>query len=143
VGTATVIIESRGTVAVSSSGAEVLPPVTAAPNPGNTIPSVEPVRPTAVPAARGPAAEIRPGIPPAGSNKRYRIQVGAYKVLQNARDVFDKLKNTGLNPAYERIEAANGDIYRVVLAGIKSDDVRLIAEKLGSAGFREALIREE
>ena len=95
--------------------------------------------PYAAPLTRPAPAEIRPGIPPAGTDKRYRIQVGAYKVLRNAIDVFDKLKSTGLNPAYER----NGEIYRVVLSGIRAEEVQTVAEKLGSAGFREALIREE
>jgi rare lipoprotein A len=86
-----------------------------------------------------PAAEIKGGLPPAGSGKLYRLQVGAYKVAGNAVEAFDKLKNAGLNPAYER----KGEFYRVVLAGIKAEDVQLIAGKLGAAGFREALIREE
>ncbi|MDR2535568.1 MAG: septal ring lytic transglycosylase RlpA family protein [Treponema sp.] len=141
VGTAQVIIESRGTVSVSTVPS---PGASPSPQPADAAtPMVDPVRtPAPAPAPGTPRvapAAIKPGIPPLGTDKRYRIQVGAYKVLQNARDVFDKLKNTGLNPAYER----NGDIYRVVLAGIKADDVQLIAEKLGSAGFREALIREE
>jgi hypothetical protein len=54
-------------------------------------------------------------------------------------DAFDRLTNAGLTPAYER----NGEFFRVVLAGIRAEDVLLITEKLGAAGFREALIREE
>jgi rare lipoprotein A len=54
-------------------------------------------------------------------------------------DAFDKLKTVGLNPAYER----SGDVYRVVLAGIRAEDVEAIAGKLGNAGFTEAVIREE
>jgi rare lipoprotein A len=84
-------------------------------------------------------AEIKGGFPDAGSPKRYRLQVGAYKIPRNAVDAFDKLKNAGLNPAYEK----NGDIYRVVLAGLAAADIQSIAEILGSAGFQEALIREE
>jgi rare lipoprotein A len=96
------------------------------------------VRP--IPAAASlPPAEIRPGIPPAGTGKSYRIQVGAYKIPRHAVDAFDKLKNAGLNPAYER----SNEIYRVVLAGIKAEDVESIAETLGNAGFKEAVIREE
>jgi rare lipoprotein A len=56
-----------------------------------------------------------------------------------AVDAFDRLKGIGLNPAYERI----GEIYRVVLADIKAQDVESIAGKLGNAGFTEAIIREE
>jgi rare lipoprotein A len=86
-----------------------------------------------------PPAEIKPGIPPAGADKMYRIQIGAYKIPRHAVDAFDKLKNVGLNPAYER----SGEVYRVVLAGIRAEDVESIAGKLGNAGFKEAVIREE
>jgi rare lipoprotein A len=86
-----------------------------------------------------PPAEIKPGIPAAVPGKSYRIQVGAYKIPRHAVDAFDKLKNAGLNPAYER----SGEVYRVVLAGIRAEDVESIAGKLGNAGFKEAVIREE
>jgi rare lipoprotein A len=82
---------------------------------------------------------MKPGIPPAGTNKRYRVQVGSYKVPRNAVEAFDKLKNVGLSPSYER----SGDLYRVVLSGIKADDVPFIAEKIRQAGFTEGLVREE
>jgi rare lipoprotein A len=86
-----------------------------------------------------PPAVIRPAIPPAGDGKYYRIQVGSYKVPRNAADAFEKLKKAGLNPAYERA----GDFYRVVIAKVPSGDVQTVANKLGTAGFREALIRLE
>jgi rare lipoprotein A len=92
-----------------------------------------------IPAPVLPPAVIIPAIPPAGTGKSYRIQVGAYKVPRHAVDAFDKLKNAGLSPAYERSD----DVYRVVLAGIRAEDVESLAEKLGSAGFKEAMIREE
>jgi hypothetical protein len=34
-------------------------------------------------------------------------------------------------------------LYRVVLSGIKAADVQSVSEKIGQAGFTEALIREE
>ncbi|MDR0759048.1 MAG: septal ring lytic transglycosylase RlpA family protein [Treponema sp.] len=86
-----------------------------------------------------PPAEIKPGLPPADAGKSYRIQIGAYRVPRHAVDAFDKLKNIGLNPAYER----SGEVYRVVLAGVQARDVESIAGKLGNAGFKEAVIREE
>jgi rare lipoprotein A len=86
-----------------------------------------------------PPAVIRPAIPPANDGKYYRIQVGSYKVPRNAADAFEKLKKAGLNPAYERA----GDFYRVVIANVPSGDVQTVANKLGTAGFREALIRIE
>jgi cell division protein FtsN len=73
------------------------------------------------------------------SNKTYRIQVGSFLAPRNAVDAFDRLKNAGLSPAYER----NGDYYRVVLAGLRAGDVPQAAERLGIAGFSQVLIREE
>jgi hypothetical protein len=86
-----------------------------------------------------PPAVIKPVLPPADSGKSYRIQVGSYKVPRNAADAFEKLKQAGLSPAYERA----GNFYRVVIAGVPSGDVRTVAAKIGSAGFQEALIRVE
>jgi len=77
-------------------------------------------------------------------NKSYRLQVGSYKNAKNAVDAFEKLKNAGLNPAYERFSGdANSEYFRVVVAGIRGTDVQSTAEKIGTAGFKEAVIREE
>jgi rare lipoprotein A len=77
-------------------------------------------------------------------NKVYRLQVGSYKVARNAVEAFDKLKNSGLNPAYERFtDINNNEYFRVVLAGVSGNDIQLISEKLMTAGFKEAIIREE
>ncbi|MDR2144039.1 MAG: septal ring lytic transglycosylase RlpA family protein [Treponema sp.] len=99
--------------------------------------AVFPVQPEFQP---GPALlkGVVPAEDPAGNNL-YRIQVGAYVQPKNAVDTFDKLKRAGLNPAYEKYN----DFYRVVLAGIKSAEVPVVAEKLGQAGFREAIIKAE
>jgi len=86
-----------------------------------------------------PAAKIVGGIPPAGSSKSYRLQVGAFTVPRNALNAFDRLKKAGLNPAYEQ----NGDFYRVVLAGLRANEIQAIAQILANNGFQEAIIREE
>ncbi|MDR2159847.1 MAG: septal ring lytic transglycosylase RlpA family protein [Treponema sp.] len=96
------------------------------------------------PADRFPAETIRPAAElkhaaPLVSGRSYRLQVGAYKVARNAVEAFEKLKNAGLNPAYER----HNDYFRVVLAGIRGEEMPLMAEKIGAAGFREALVRVE
>lgn len=106
----------------------------------NTV-TAEAITTPAVPQAFYPAqaANILGGIPPMGSSKFYRLQVGAFKVPRNAVDAFNKLKNAGLNPAYEQ----SGDFYRVVLAGLKAGEIPSIAQTLGNTGFREAIIREE
>ncbi|MDR2313728.1 MAG: septal ring lytic transglycosylase RlpA family protein [Spirochaetaceae bacterium] len=87
----------------------------------------------------GTPALLRGSIPGGDGAKLYRIQVGAYIQPRNAVDAFEKLKNAGLNPAYEKYN----EYYRVVLSGIKNADLRSVAEKLGQAGFREAIIKEE
>ncbi|MDR1105163.1 MAG: septal ring lytic transglycosylase RlpA family protein [Treponema sp.] len=84
------------------------------------------------------AVKLIPSITPE-RDKVYRLQIGSYKVPRNAMDAFEKLRNAGLSPAYER----NGDFYRVVLAGIRAADINPVSLKIGAAGFSEALIREE
>jgi rare lipoprotein A len=122
-----------------------VPPPPPEPAPTPRQPAALPMQPRAMPAvpeyegiSGAPAAILKPAVPPV-ANKTYRLQVGSYRIARNAVDAFDRLKNAGLNPAYER----NGEFFRVVLAGIRAEDVQSVAEKLGAAGFREALIREE
>jgi rare lipoprotein A len=137
---------------VSRAAAEALDMISAGVVPviveraGDTI--LDPVAAPAVPvSAASPQTFIPPaqvaniigGIPPAGSAKTYRLQVGAYRVPRNAVDTFSRLKNAGLNPAYEQ----SGDFYRVVLAGLRANEIQSVAQILWSAGFREAIIREE
>jgi rare lipoprotein A len=98
--------------------------------------------PAAVTAQESYQVKLSPEINIA-QNKIYRLQIGSYKVARNAVNAFERLKNAGLNPAYERYSDDNSEYFRVVLAGVRGTDVQLTAEKLGSAGFREALIREE
>jgi rare lipoprotein A len=112
--------------------------------PGETAPAQErPVvvfqPPSRTAAVSLPPAEILPALPSPDDGKNYRIQVGSYKVPRNAVSAFEKLKSVGLDPAYER----SGEFYRVVIAKVPSSEVAAVAEKLGAAGFREALIRAE
>jgi hypothetical protein len=90
----------------------------------------------------------------------YRIQVGSYKEVRNAVSAFDKLTNAGLQPKYERYNRSPNDtqssslvndvgmissqsFYRVVLPGVRSEDIPAVAAKLGSVGFVEAVARLE
>jgi rare lipoprotein A len=78
------------------------------------------------------------------NNRNYRLQLGSYQLARNAVEAFEKLKNAGLSPSYERYEdSVRGEYFRVVLAGISGADVNKITERLRFAGFREALIRLE
>jgi rare lipoprotein A len=144
-GTAPVTVESAGEI----SAAPAKTPAPAAVPGVVDLPAA-----AAVPAAAGPAgmeaaapspAESRPAAAvmkssvPLVQDKAYRLQVGAYKVAGNAVAAFEKLKNAGLNPAYER----SGEYFRVVLSGIRGEEMLSTAEKIGAAGFREALVRVE
>ena len=106
------------------------PPVVAA-LPPEIIPSLE-----SLPQPTG--ARLTPAITPS-SERTYRLQIGSYRDARNAVTTYGKLRNAGLNPEYERY----GDYYRVVLKNIRGADVQSVAEKLGTAGFNEALIREQ
>jgi len=75
--------------------------------------------------------------------KNYRFQVGSFRVTRNAVAAFDRLKSAGLSPKYERHTDSEGEYFRVVIAGIRGSDVQSASEKISSAGFREAIIREE
>ena len=74
-------------------------------------------------------------------DKVYRLQVGSYRLAQNAVGVFTRLKEAGLNPGYD--ERRDGDIYRVILPGIRGRDVASVLDILDRAGFIEVIIREE
>ena len=117
---------------------QVQPPVQPVQVPVQPVaPVIQPVQPVIQPAAR--AATIIGGIPATGTGKTYRLQVGAFRVPRNAIDAFDKLKAAGLDPAYERLD----DLYRVVLAKLRPEDIPFIATVIYAAGFPEAIIREE
>jgi len=78
------------------------------------------------------------------AGKNYRLQIGSFKNAKNAVEAFDKLKASGLSPAYERfINGDNVEFYRVVIAGVRGSDVQLTSERISAAGFREAIIKEE
>jgi rare lipoprotein A len=148
-GTAPVLVENDEGAALAST-TKPAEPITPPPERPDTVPqpAEEPQQgaPSLAiqngpihPAGPNIPAHIIPAMPKPGDTKRYRLQVGSYKMARNAVDAFDRLKDLGLNPAYERYE----EFFRVVLAGIGADEIQSLAEKLGSVGFREALLREE
>jgi rare lipoprotein A len=123
-------------------------PQSAYPFPAPVLPTMQPpyqesyIPPPAQPVLESPppAPTVRliPAINPLPGTT-YRLQVGSYKAPRNAVDAFEKLKGVGLNPAYEQ----HGEYYRVVLARIPGTDVLSVVDKIGRAGFREAMIRVE
>jgi rare lipoprotein A len=172
-GTAPVIVESVDRLIVSSSGMTppvpppvvvatpvvttppvvVIPPVTMA-QPEVVAPSIAATQPvTAVlPVTTIPERVVTQRyenvklVPETNivPNKMYRLQIGSYQVARNAVDAFERLKKAGLNPKYEKHnDPVKGEFYRVVIAGTRGSDIQSVLEGLGSAGFKEALIREE
>jgi cell division septation protein DedD len=83
--------------------------------------------------------KIIPKLPDPNNGKVYRIQVAAYSRVALAQVCFDRLKSAGFSPSYEQ----NGNLYRVVISGIRAADVAYAAQRLGAIGFTEAWIREE
>jgi hypothetical protein len=92
-----------------------------------------PVFPVIVP------ARIIPRMPDPSSGQIYRIQVGSYLGMEMALEAVTRLRQAGFYPAYE----INGEYYRVVIPGIPASNLPAAALLLGSAGFKEAWIREE
>jgi rare lipoprotein A len=130
--TPTPTIAPIGTAPVATVPATT--PTTTAPTP-TTTPTT--VAPTPTPTVK----TLPPTPPPTGTNKKYRIQVGAFGVPNNAIIAFNKLKTAGLTPSYERSD--KDKLYRVVLSGIKADDFASTIEKIGKAGFKEVVYHEE
>jgi rare lipoprotein A (peptidoglycan hydrolase) len=133
---------------VESPAAEPATPATATPvtvTPATATPPAAPPATTpatttpitATPATATPATT--PAAPVIKPNRIYRVQVGSFREVRNALAAAERLKNAGLNPVYER----NGDLFRVVLSGIPSEEVSGILQKLGIAGFENPLLREE
>jgi rare lipoprotein A (peptidoglycan hydrolase) len=109
------------------------------PPPASPFPPPPP--PSSPPPVQPPSPVIRviPNLPDPQSGKVYRIQVGAFSQAALAQVCFERVRTAGLSPAYE----INGNLYRVVLSGIRAADVYYTAQRLGAAGFTEAWIREE
>ncbi|MDR3200511.1 MAG: SPOR domain-containing protein, partial [Spirochaetales bacterium] len=107
-------------------------------------PAIQPV-PRPAPPARQPVTENRPparvvpALPSAGSGQVWQVQIGAYTVLENAQDAFERAKNAGFSPVYERYAR----VYRVILPSVQSADIPAVARKLGAAGFSEIWLREK
>jgi uncharacterized protein YbjQ (UPF0145 family) len=72
-------------------------------------------------------------------DKTYKLQVGAYRITQNAANTSARLTEAGLSPSYEKF----GDLCRVLLAGVSGVDIRSVTDKIKMAGFDEVIIREE
>jgi len=76
-------------------------------------------------------------IPQIEDSRLYQLQVGAFKVTQNAEQVFKRLTKAALNPSYEQYM----DFTRVLIKGISARDVPQYIERIKNAGFSEVYIK--
>jgi hypothetical protein len=76
-------------------------------------------------------------MPSASDSGFYQIQIGAFKVTQNAEGAFERLRGAGLNPSYEQYL----DLTRVLIKGVSAWEVPLYLEMIRRAGFFEVLIK--
>jgi rare lipoprotein A len=124
-------------------------PTTARPPVSSPSTSAQPSRPVAGSAPSASAAPSARSYPsyasadiiggPVVNGRYYRMQIGSYKVAKNAVEVFDRLSAASLNPQWEPF----GNLYRIVLSNVRAEDVNSTAARLGSAGFKEVIVREE
>jgi hypothetical protein len=84
-------------------------------------------------------AKIIGNIPGSACDKKYQIQVGAYKIERNAEDAISRLKNIDLEPAVEKFR----DFTRVLVKEIPANQVRICLANIAMAGFNEVIIRED
>jgi hypothetical protein len=78
-------------------------------------------------------------IPNSGSTKLYQIQVGAFKVNQNAENTSARLSREGLNSVFEKYL----DFTRVIVTGIPASQIQNYLTRIKRIGFDEVIIRED
>jgi cell division septation protein DedD len=76
---------------------------------------------------------------PGSASQLFRVQIGAFKAQQNAKDAFDRLLSGGFHPAFEQ----QGTLIKVSIPWVRGYELPDLAQRLYSLGFREAWIRKE
>jgi hypothetical protein len=76
-------------------------------------------------------------IPVAQDDRTFQIQVGAFKIFQNAERTFERLESAFLNPVYEGFL----DFTRVVINGVAARDVPSYLQRIQNMGYAEVIIR--
>jgi hypothetical protein len=112
------------------------PPAPPQPPPPVVVP---PPPPPAPPVYQQPPINVIPAMPNPYSNGLYRVQVGAFSSAGLAQQCFSRLLSAGFFPFYEPY----GNVYRVVLTGIRAADMTSVVQRLATVGFYEVWIREE
>ena len=97
------------------------------------------------PAAGSPPARqgagnptVSPGLPDPNSNKKYRLQVGAFTDQNAAAHTFRSLQDAGFNPVYEHSQ----NFYRIIIADVPASSVASTVQKLVSIGINQIWVRE-
>jgi len=78
-------------------------------------------------------------IPSSNSTKLYQIQVGAFKIRQNAENTSARLSGEGFNPVYEKYF----DFTRVMVTEIPANQINEYLARIKRIGFNEVIIRED
>jgi len=81
---------------------------------------------------------VSPGLPDPNTNRKYRLQVGAFNSQNAAAATFRSLQDAGFSPVYEHSQ----NFYRVIIADIPASSVASTVQKLGSIGIRQVWVRE-
>jgi hypothetical protein len=78
-------------------------------------------------------------IPNSNNTKQFQIQVGAFKVNQNAENASARLKKEGFNTVFEKYL----DYTRVIVTEIPANQVHNFLIRIKRIGFDEVIIRED
>jgi hypothetical protein len=78
-------------------------------------------------------------IPNSNSTKLYQIQVGAFRISQNAENTYARLIREGFSPVYEKYF----DYTRVIIKAVSAGQVQNYLTRIKRIGFDEILIRED
>jgi hypothetical protein len=83
-------------------------------------------------------ATVMPGLPDPNSNKKYRLQVGAFTDQNAAAHTFRSLQDAGFSPVYEHSQ----NYYRVIIADVPASGVAGTVQRLVQAGISQIWVRE-
>ncbi|TFG57868.1 MAG: septal ring lytic transglycosylase RlpA family protein [Spirochaetales bacterium] len=81
----------------------------------------------------------RPQTVRAAEGPLYLVQAGSFKQRENAEKLYALLNGSGIAAAYE--SSAGGDITRVVVPGVKEEDLGALKNRLKALGIAEVLVR--
>jgi hypothetical protein len=108
---------------------------------GPTDPSLPPAAAPQPQPARSQMAgnvTVSPGLPDPNSNKRYRLQVGAFTDQNAAAHTFRSLQDAGFSPVYEHSQ----NFFRVIIADVPASSVAGTVQRLGTMGISQVWVRE-